>query len=206
MPVKEQKKERGVYEKMPGSGIWWVRYTAADGKEHRELAGKFNAARALVETRRTEKRLGLLPEIKGVPKPKLEPVRVMTFGDLINDALDYSASNNDATHTRELGLKYRKMGDLAKTSTADLTRTAIQNCLDKLAKKREWAGPTYNRYLASISLVFRIAIENGKMAVNPVHGIRRKQENSGRVRFLSQEEEAALTSIIRSRNPEYLPV
>jgi hypothetical protein len=98
------------------------------------------------------------------------------------------------------------MGDLAKMPPAHVTRTVIQNCLNELAEKNEWADPTYNRCLASVSLIFPIAIENGKMAVNPVHGIRRKQENSGGVRFLSQEEEAALTPTIQSRNPEYVPV
>jgi hypothetical protein len=67
MAVK-QMKERGIYEKVPGSGIWWVRYAAADGKEHRELGGKLTDARALVERRRTEKRRGVVPEIKGAPK------------------------------------------------------------------------------------------------------------------------------------------
>ena len=205
MAVK-QMKERGIYEKVPGSGIWWVRYAAADGKEHRELGGKFTDARALVERRRTEKRRGVVPEIKGAPKPKLEPAKVMTFGDLINDTLAYSASNNDETHTHELDLKYRKMGDLAKMPPAHVTRTVIKNCLNELAEKKKWADPTYNRYLASISLVFRIAIENEKLTVNPVHGIRRKQENSDRVRFLSQEEEVALTPTIQSRNPDYVPV
>ena len=100
------------------------------------MGGKLTDARALVERRRTEKRRGVVPEIKGAPKPKLEPAKVMTFGDLINDTLAYSASNNDETHTHELDLKYRKMGDLAKMPPAHVTRTVIQNCLNELAEKK----------------------------------------------------------------------
>jgi hypothetical protein len=34
------RKERGVFEKVPGSDIWWIRYYV-DGHEHRERwAGK----------------------------------------------------------------------------------------------------------------------------------------------------------------------
>src|ERR1035441_4261174 len=84
MAVK-QMKERGIYEKVPGSGIWWVRYAAADGKEHRELGGKFTDARALVERRRTEKRRGVVPEIRGAPKPSQRYLKFASTGRLSDD-------------------------------------------------------------------------------------------------------------------------
>lgn len=31
MPRKVVRKERGVYEKVPGSGIWWIRFKVARG-------------------------------------------------------------------------------------------------------------------------------------------------------------------------------
>jgi hypothetical protein len=37
--MKESKKARGIYEREPGSGIWWVRYQDAKGKIRREIAG-----------------------------------------------------------------------------------------------------------------------------------------------------------------------
>ncbi len=37
MPQKEQESPaRGLWERVPGSGIWWVRYRDHDGKLHRE--------------------------------------------------------------------------------------------------------------------------------------------------------------------------
>ena len=39
MPRKVVRKERGVFEKVPGSGIWWIRFKA-DGVEHREKVGR----------------------------------------------------------------------------------------------------------------------------------------------------------------------
>lgn len=39
MPRKSTKKERGVFEKDPGSDIWWIRYTI-DGRERREKVGR----------------------------------------------------------------------------------------------------------------------------------------------------------------------
>ena len=36
---KEEKKPRGVFERPPNSGIWWIQYFA-DGKRHREKVGR----------------------------------------------------------------------------------------------------------------------------------------------------------------------
>ncbi len=98
------------------------------------------------------------------------------------------------------------MAELANIPAAHVTRNQIQDFLDERSDECEWSGSTYNRAVAAFSLIFRVAIENEKLPFNPVHGIRRKQENNARVRFLSQDEETALTSAIGSRNPEYLPV
>jgi hypothetical protein len=38
MPRKIEKKERGVFEREPGSDIWWIRYYI-DGRERREKSG-----------------------------------------------------------------------------------------------------------------------------------------------------------------------
>lgn len=43
---------RGVFEKVPGSGIYWIRFVGADGKYHREIAGNLSTAKARVEDRR----------------------------------------------------------------------------------------------------------------------------------------------------------
>lgn len=31
---------RGVYEKEPGSAVWWIRWTDSKGRLHREKAGR----------------------------------------------------------------------------------------------------------------------------------------------------------------------
>jgi integrase len=203
MPTKDTK-ERGIYEKVPGTGIWWTRWTDSEGKLHRELAGTIGNARKRIAERRAEKMRGQAPMMRRQPKP--QQGEVLQFGELITDALAYSGKNNDKRHTHELSLKFKKMAELGKMPAASVTRNRIQDFLDEQSNECEWSGSTYNRALAAFSLIFRVAIENEKLPINPVHGIRRKQENNARVRFLSQDEETALTSAIRSRSPEYLPV
>ena len=37
-------KQRGVFERPPGSGTWWISYFGSDGKRHREKIGRQSAA------------------------------------------------------------------------------------------------------------------------------------------------------------------
>jgi hypothetical protein len=70
-----------------------------------------------------------------------------------------------------------------------------------LADEREWAPASFNRWQTSISLVFRVGVENEKIAFNPTAKIKKKTENSGRVRFLSASEEKILIQYIRRALP-----
>jgi hypothetical protein len=57
------KKIRGLYEKVPESGIWSIRYADSEGKIRRERVGRRSAALALYQKRKTEIREGRkLPE------------------------------------------------------------------------------------------------------------------------------------------------
>jgi hypothetical protein len=47
-------KQRGIFERERGSGIWWVRHVDAQGRLRREKAGTKSAAIALYRKRKTE--------------------------------------------------------------------------------------------------------------------------------------------------------
>jgi integrase len=51
---KQPAKVKGVFEKVPGSGVWWVRFTDAEGRRHREKAGAFGMAKSLLTLRNAE--------------------------------------------------------------------------------------------------------------------------------------------------------
>ncbi len=80
------KKSRGVFEKVPGSGVWWIQYFDTSGRRRREKVGPKAAAKALVETRRSDARLGIkMPEnLRATP---------VTFAELAERALTYSRAN-----------------------------------------------------------------------------------------------------------------
>ena len=189
---------RGVYEKEPGSGVWWIRWTDSTGKLHREKAGRKSDAKTLVDKRRTET----------IQKRKLpEQFRArITFGALCDDALEHSKATNNPKVTHDLALKIERMRPVFGDRDASaITKQEIVRWLTSESEAREWKPSTRNRWQAAFSLVYRVGVENEKIDRNPAAGIRRKTENNARVRFLSRDEEAALRKVIASRFPKFLP-
>jgi len=76
------KKQRGVFERPKGSGVWWVRYTDQYGQLHREKVGLRSAALNVYQQRKTQIRQG-----------RFEPEEVKwkhqnaTVGQIIDDFL-----------------------------------------------------------------------------------------------------------------------
>jgi integrase len=85
--------------------------------------------------------------------------------------------------------------------------------------EHEWEAGTYNRYKSTLSLIYRLAIENKKATVNPARLLKRKREDNGRVRFLNQlspattgveflkpytDEESRLKAAIRREYPAHI--
>ena len=50
----QPRRERGVFERPKGSGIWWVRYADENGRMHREKVGPRSLALNVYRKRKTE--------------------------------------------------------------------------------------------------------------------------------------------------------
>jgi hypothetical protein len=62
MPRRSEAKTTGLWEREPGSGVWWIRYRS-NGVLKREKVGRKGDALALYQKRKTELRAGMkLPE------------------------------------------------------------------------------------------------------------------------------------------------
>lgn len=187
---------RGIYEKVPGSGIWWIRWTDKEGQLHREKAGRLSDAKTLVAKRRTE-------TLQQKKLPEQFRIKV-TFDTLCDDALEHSRATNDDKVTYDLELKIDRLRPIFGSRDAStITKQEILRWLTAESEKREWKASTRNRWQAAFSLVYRVAIENEKIDKNPAAGIRRKTENNARVRFLSNEEDVRLRAAILKRFPAF---
>ena len=183
---------RGIFERPPGSGVWWVSYFGADGKRHREKVGRKSDARALYQKRKTDVRAGLkLPSLRGA--------KGVTVGELIDDALLFVKGYKDYKG-------YVSKAAIVRAVFGEQTAESLKPAEIKAWLEERFNTPaTKNRYKAFLSLCYREGIESEKVSVNPAKLVRRKKEPGGRVRFLSREHEyPLLCKIISKRFPEHL--
>jgi hypothetical protein len=80
------KNPKGVFEKVPGSGIWWIRYADANGKIHREKIGNKGAAIKLYAKRKTE-------VLQGKKLPEQFRAKLVTFSELADDAIEWARAH-----------------------------------------------------------------------------------------------------------------
>lgn len=187
MSQRATKKVRGVFEKIRGSGIWWIVYFDAEGRKRREKVGRKSDAIDLYRKRKMEAlQRKKLPEKLRTPK--------VSFAELAKDALEYSAEHKrsyDDDRVRMAKLK-EWIGDRAADSLSPLE---IERWLS--SKAEELKPATLNRYRALLSLVYRLGMQNGKVQANPARLVRQRREENGRIRFLSEDEEQALREVIQ---------
>jgi len=193
MPRKPQnQKHRGVFERVKGSNIWWIRCTNERGKRVTSKVGTFAAAVHVYEQRTAAIRLGvLLPH---------SPRRGVKFSELVVDAINFAEKHHRASKDfkQRANLAIEAFGDRVAES---ITTPELQDWIDRMTEEREWAGGTQNRFKSTLSTVFREGMRAAKVTVNPARLIRRSKESLGRVRFLSYEEEAKLRKAIAATLP-----
>jgi len=189
----------GVVEREPGSGIWWIRYTDAQGDRHWEKCGRRSDAITLLAKRKHEKLLRKkLPEaLRG---------RAVTFGELAEKAKLYSEESHTPQHHHQFVIKLQIIGEHFNALPAEgITSEDIQAWLLEQGEEREWTPATRNRYRDAFSLVFRKAVENHALTANPATLVKAKPEHNERVRFLSTEEETKLLAVLSTNWPERIP-
>ena len=190
-------KQRGIFEKQPGSGIWWICYFDQFGKKRREKAGTKSVAIKLYGKRKQQVLEGKkLPEI--FRKPSVD------FGQLADDALAYSKRNKRSYKT-DVPRVARLKGWFGSHPAEELTPKEIEYRLAKEAEKEQWAPSTFNHYRSLLSLSYRLGILNRKVTANPARSVPHRREDNNRVRFLTVEEEKRLRKVVEAEWASHLP-
>jgi integrase len=191
-------KTTGVVERLLGSGIWWIRYTDAQRKRHWEKCGRRSDAITLLAKRKHEKLLRKkLPEsLRG---------RAVTFKELAEKAKLYSKESHTLQHHHQSVIKLQIIGEHFNGLSAEgIASEDIQTWLLEQGEEREWTPATRNRYRDAFSLVFRKAVENHVLTVNPATLVKAKPEHNERIRFLSATEEEKLLTVLRKGWPQHV--
>src|SRR5713101_1839655 len=144
--LKVRRNPRGVFEKVPGSGVWWIRYADSMGRVRREKAGQKSAALVLYRKRKTEALQG-----KKLPESLRRPM--VSFAELGRDALAYSKAHKRSYHDDVVRMQ-RLLARFRERAADSISPQDLEAHLEQSAKESEWAPATVNRYKALISLVF----------------------------------------------------
>lgn len=196
-PELEERKLRGIYEREPGSHIWWIRYADAMGRIRREKAGTKGAAIKLYQKRKTE-------VLQGKKLPENLRAPMVGFAELAKDALAYSKAHK-RSHGDDVIRMEKLLSSFRGRSAESITPRELERFLAENGEENDWAPATINRYRALLSLVYRLGIESGKVKENPARLVKHRQENNARVRWLSNEEEVRLRTYIQNTCPEHIP-
>jgi len=187
------KKTRGIFEKVQGSGIFWIRYVDAAGRYRREKVGAYGMAVKLLDKRRGD-------AVQGKKLPETLRQRTVSFAEIADAAIahikeSYARPSDDVARMELLKKQFSGPADA-------VTAKEVKRVLNALTTERKWSASTRNHHHNLISLAYRLGIEDEKVEQNPASAVRRETEDNNRVRFLTPEEEKKLREAIRSK-PEW---
>jgi integrase len=190
-------KAKGVFEKVPRSEVWYIRYADATGRIRKEKAGTHRAGELLYHKRKTE-------VLQGRKLPERLRRRKILFSELADDALHYLELHNERGAIEKLRTDPCRIKRLKEQFGNQPAELPIDELREWFAEQ-DWAPGTHNRYKTVLSVIYRLGIENQKIAVNPARLLKHATEGDGRVRFLSEVEEQDLRTVIRADCPEHEP-
>jgi integrase len=187
----DKRNPRGVFERRPGTGVWYARYKDENGRLYRERVGPKSLAVKVYHKRKTE-----------IASRKFFPEAAQhTFASLCDDAIRFLKARHrqrygDARPFRSGRFEIVKkwFGERLATS---ITASDISAKIGEQCK----AAATHNRYRATVSRVYSLAIRNGKAQRNPARDLDLLPENNARTRCLSMDEETNLRAAIRKLCP-----
>lgn len=119
-----------------------------------------------------------------------------TLSALIERYIEFYVADNRKDRKRISQLRWwqSELGDFLLT---EMTAPRLSEMKQKLGKGRSPA--TVNRYLAALSHVFTMAVNEWEwMDDNPMRKVKRPTEPRGRVRYLSEEEKARLLKVVKA--------
>lgn len=191
MPRKQTntKNPRGVFEKVPGSGVWWVLYYDQHGKRHREKVGPKSLAIEVYRKRKSE-----IKEEEFFPEKVAAKRRRLLLADAIRSYLEESrATKRTWKDDERYGAVW--VAELGNQPMDAVNASDIEAWRRK--KGQDCKPATVNRHVAFLKRVFNVAIRDGRCKENPVGRVKMLRENNARLRFMSELEESLLREVFQ---------
>ena len=190
MARKTASKTRGVFEREPGSGIWWIRYQV-DGKPKREKVGRRSDAVALYQQRKSEVR-------SGAKLPPNMRLRRVTIADIGRKAIEWYTQHN----RKDLRNFSSRMNSIIEDLGGRVAETLKPSEIDRwLSGHSHWSPATANRHKTVLSKAYQLALKNGDVPTNPARLVDHRPEKNKRIRYLLPEEEDRLREVMSFTAP-----
>lgn len=197
---------RGVFRHP--SGEWAVRFTCGAGHLHKEKVGRIKTD--AVQTYH-DRRGRALSEPGWCPQAEREAERAraraeearrkarMRFKDYAQVYLEWSQRHKASWKDDRSRLKYLR-AEFGELYLDEITPLQIERFRGRLLERRSRA--TANRYRDMLSGMFKRAIRDGHLTMNPVKTVSKFKENNERVTYLTEQEENA---VLEALPEEYRP-
>jgi site-specific recombinase XerD len=192
-----------VYEKNPGSGVWYISY--ADGRDAkgnskitRKKVGnsKALAEKVLIKAQHEAMQRQHLPE-------SVKP-RDVFFSELMTDALVRCEESNGISAQRGLaGIVKALTPDFGNRIASTITTEELNEWLRPRKRLNSWRPATYNGYVVQLRLIFRGGIKAKKVRDNPAQFLDKMKLGYGKPRYLTTAEETALDTTVAERFPQH---
>ena len=157
------------------------------------ICDSIGAAIRLYAKRKTE-------VLQGIKLPENFRAKPVEMRVLIADAMEHCRNNN-----RGFAQDWLRLLTILKEFGSRTALSITPQDIERWLAANGWSAGTINRFRATLSLIYRLGVNNRKIETNPVKLVRRKKENNGRVRFLSPDEEIRVRAVVASRYPQHLP-
>src|SRR6266851_7305002 len=143
------KVQRGIYEKVPGTNVWWVRYADSAGRIRREKAGVKSAAIKLYRKRKTE-----ILEGKKFPDKLRAVVRISDLAPAL--LRDYEMNEKRSYESVERRLRLRVLPFFGAMIANEVATDDLDRYVDE--PRHEGAeNATINREIAALKRIYNLA-------------------------------------------------
>ncbi len=191
----KSKNPRGVYEKIKGSNDWYIRF-AFEGRMVKEHVGMKSTAIKKVEIRRAEVTLGTYKPRAARAKPKTVLVR-----EIIQDYLGEKQHLKSQEGGQLGGYSRFWLKQMGNKPIKSVIRADITKALAEKGKTPTYRGTlpsagTLNRHLVFLKSVCNLAVLNNKLDKSPCQEIKQTKEPPSRDRWLNEDEERNLFSLL----------
>ena len=177
--ARKNSRDKGVFERPTGSGVWWVRLIA-EGKEVRRKIGRKTDAKEYYMRVRSQ-------ILEGRYEP--EKPRAITLEAWLKEYMQTVTSISIGVQKGYAAFWSVRLGN---RPLAGIKANELERIQASLKEEGRLAQSTINRYYAFLKHSLNVAIRDGLIKENPVTRVQFFKEATGRTVFLTEADEAKL--------------